>query len=59
MCFFSNSNTYYLSYTDTKVEEGQMRIAEHTDYGTLTLLHADSPGLQVGFKFDYCKKQTK
>ena len=26
---------------------GQMRIGEHTDYGTLTLVTSDSPGLQV------------
>ena len=26
---------------------GQMRIGAHTDYGTLTLVTADSPGLQV------------
>lgn len=36
----------YPSLTDKPLKE-QMRAAPHTDFGTLTILRADSPGLQV------------
>lgn len=30
-----------------KVEAGQMRYGEHSDFGSITLLYTDAPGLQV------------
>ena len=44
------TSLYYVPLTDERAEEvGSIRIAEHTDYGTLTLiLQDDMGGLQVG-----------
>ena len=36
----------YCFFADV-VKNGQMRTGEHTDFGSITLLFADTPGLQV------------
>lgn len=38
---------YYPSVDHDKVEEGQLRCGEHSDYGSITLLFSSSGGLQV------------
>ena len=40
---------YTLSHTQVPIEDKQMRIREHSDYGTITLLWQinDVPGLEV------------
>lgn len=38
---------HYPSISSDKVLPGQLRASAHTDYGTITILKSDGPGLQV------------
>ena len=43
---------YYPALTNVKVNEGQIRCGEHTDFGALTLLFQDNMGgLEVVYSF--------
>ena len=37
----------YFPVKQSQIEPGQLRASAHTDYGTLTILKSDGPGLQV------------
>ena len=49
------SSIYYFPLTNERVEEvGRIRMGEHTDYGSLTLLfNDDQSGLEVPFFFSF------
>jgi len=38
---------WYPRLDNADLKAGQIRCGEHTDYGSITLLYSDSPGLQV------------
>ena len=39
----SANTVYYVA----ELKPGQIRCGEHSDYGSITLLYSDSPGLEV------------
>ena len=39
---------YYPPLTDVTIKPDQMRCGEHFDWGTISLIISDSPGLEVG-----------
>ena len=43
----------YPNINNINIPKGQVRASPHTDYGTLTILNTDGPGLQVCQNFDY------
>ena len=36
-----------LFFSVAELKPGQIRCGEHSDYGSITLLYSDSPGLEV------------
>ena len=57
---FENSGTtlrtlYYPALTDVTPKENQVRCGEHSDYGGITLLFQERPGLEVCFSL--CKER--